>query len=70
MCITTPVFLQRLWALQERLGIRDRTLALQVGIHPSHLSHLRAGRRRRLGAPIAARMLRLYPELEEERRAS
>lgn len=60
---TTGKFLGRLWQLQAEAGLRDADLARILGCDPSYVRHLKAGRRKRLGLPIALRATVRWPEL-------
>lgn len=61
---TTKEFLARLWELQAEAGISNADLARRLGIHPSYVRHMKAGRRgKQIGLDLAVRAATLFPEL-------
>lgn len=57
-------FLARLLEIQGELGLNNARFAREIGATPSHISHLRAGRKgQRISLAFALRAARRFPEL-------
>lgn len=62
---TTRQFLARLWELQAEADLKNVELAAILGCSPSHVSHMKAGRKgKQIGLAIALAAVRRFPELE------